>query len=106
MRGARWVEDGNLASSGGLTSGMDLALRTVDRYFGRAVTLKSVAQLEYQSQGWLDPTINQIFAKEPPATAGHLLCPVCHMEVDPATAPKSLYKCTSTTLWAKTTNNI
>lgn len=92
IRGARWVEDGNVASSGGLTSGMDLALRTVDRYFGRAVTLKTIEQLEYQSQGWLDPKVNQIFAKEPVASPGHALCPVCQMEVDPATAPKSVYK--------------
>jgi YHS domain-containing protein/putative intracellular protease/amidase len=92
VRGARWVEDGNLASSGGLTSGMDLALRTVDRYFGRAVTLKTIEQLEYQSQGWIDPTVNQLFAKEPIASQGHVLCPVCHMEVDPATSPKSVYK--------------
>lgn len=92
VRGARWVEDGNIASSGGLTSGMDLALRTVDRYFGRAVTLKTIEQLEYQSQGWQDPKINAIYAKEPVASKGHALCPVCHMEVDPATAPKSVYK--------------
>jgi transcriptional regulator GlxA family with amidase domain len=31
-RGARFVEDGNLASSGGLTSGIDLAFRTIDRH--------------------------------------------------------------------------
>ena len=92
VRGARWVEDGNLASSGGLTSGMDLALRTVDRYFGRAVTLKTIEQLEYQSQGWKDPSVNQLYAKEPIASQGRVLCPVCHMEVDPNTAPKSVYK--------------
>jgi len=92
VRGARWVEDGNLASSGGLTSGMDLALRTVDRYFGRAVTLKAIEQLEYQSQGWLDPTVNQAYTKDPVPREGHVACPVCHMEVDPETAPKSVYK--------------
>lgn len=92
VRGARWVEDGNISSSGGLTSGMDLALRTVDRYFGRAVTLKTIDQLEYQSQGWLDPKINAVYAQEPVASKGHVICPVCHMEVDPATAPKSVYQ--------------
>jgi putative intracellular protease/amidase/YHS domain-containing protein len=95
VRGARWVEDGNIASSGGLTSGMDLALRTVDRYFGRAVTLKTIEQLEYQSQGWINPTVNQLYAKDPVAAPGHVLCPVCHMEVDPSTAPKSVYKGTT-----------
>jgi putative intracellular protease/amidase/YHS domain-containing protein len=95
VRGARWVEDGNIASSGGLTSGMDLALRTVDRYFGRAVTLKTIEHLEYQSQGWIDPTVNQLYAKDPVVAPGHVLCPVCHMEVDPSTAPKSVYKGTT-----------
>lgn len=92
VRGARWAEDGNIASSGGLTSGMDLALRTVDRYFGRAITLKTIEQLEYQSQGWIDPSVNQLYAKDPVVAPGHVLCPVCHMEVDPSTAPKSVYK--------------
>jgi YHS domain-containing protein len=32
------------------------------------------------------------FDKEPVASQGHVLCPVCHMEVDPAAAPKSAYK--------------
>ncbi len=35
-RGPRYVEGApNLATAGGLTSGIDLALRVVERYFGR-----------------------------------------------------------------------
>ena len=34
-RGARFVENGNLATAGGLSSGIDLALRVVERYYGR-----------------------------------------------------------------------
>jgi putative intracellular protease/amidase len=33
IRGARYVEAGNLATSGGLSSGIDLSLRVVERYF-------------------------------------------------------------------------
>src|SRR6266513_5922574 len=40
-RGARFVENGNLASSGGLSSGIDLALRVVERYYGRDVAQKT-----------------------------------------------------------------
>jgi len=40
-RGARFVEDGNLATAGGLSSGIDLALRVVERYFGREVAQKN-----------------------------------------------------------------
>src|SRR5262245_19863995 len=36
-RGARFVENGNLATTGGLSSGIDLALRVVERYYGREV---------------------------------------------------------------------
>ena len=36
-RGARFVENGNLATAGGLSSGIDLALRVVERYYGREV---------------------------------------------------------------------
>ena len=47
-RGARFVEDGNLASSGGLTSGMDLAFRVVERYFGRDLAEETAYNIEYQ----------------------------------------------------------
>src|SRR5437773_6480581 len=51
-RGARFVENGNLASSGGLSSGIDLALRVVERYYGRDVAQKTAYTMEYQGQGW------------------------------------------------------
>jgi len=40
-RGARFVEDGNLASAGGLSSGIDLPLRVVERCYGRDVAKKT-----------------------------------------------------------------
>jgi len=54
-RGARFVEEGNLASSGGLSSGIDLALRVVERYYGLETTLKTANHLEYKGQGWMNP---------------------------------------------------
>src|SRR3981189_2938774 len=92
QRGARFVEDGNLATSGGLSSGIDLALRVVERYFGREIAEKTAYQMEYQGQGWMNPDSNQIYATEPVSTAEHPLCAVCGMNVDPATAPKSVFK--------------
>src|SRR5437868_1009271 len=91
-RGARFVEDGNLATAGGLSSGIDLALRVVERYYGREVAQKTAYNMEYQGQGWMDPSSNQIYATTPVSTAEHPLCPVCQMDVDPATAPKSLFR--------------
>ena len=91
-RGARFVEDGNLATAGGLSSGIDLALRVVERYYGREIAQKTAYNMEYQGQGWMNADSNQIYASAPVSTAEHPLCPVCGMDVDPATAPKSVYK--------------
>jgi putative intracellular protease/amidase/YHS domain-containing protein len=91
-RGARFVEDGNLATAGGLSSGIDLALRVVERYFGREVAQKTAYDLEYQGQGWMNPESNQVYAATPVSTTEHPVCVVCGMDVDPATAPKSVFK--------------
>jgi transcriptional regulator GlxA family with amidase domain len=64
-RGARFVEDGNLASAGGLTCGTDLALHVVERYFGRERAEKTAYRMEYQGKGWLDPNSNQAYAQVP-----------------------------------------
>jgi putative intracellular protease/amidase/YHS domain-containing protein len=94
-RGARFVEDGNLATAGGLSSGIDLALRVVERYYGREIAQKTAYNMEYQGQGWMNADSNQIYASAPVSTAEHPLCPVCGMDVDPKIAPKSVYKGTT-----------
>jgi len=91
-RGARFVEEGNLASAGGLSSGIDLALRVVERYYGRDVAMQTADQMEYQGQGWLNPNANAAYAVARVSTDAHPLCPVCTMDVDPKSAPKSLYQ--------------
>ena len=82
-RGARFVEDGNLASSGGLTSGVDLAFRTVERYFGRDVAEETAFNIEYLGRGWTDPDSNMVYTKPPRFAADKGLCPVCGMDADP-----------------------
>ena len=91
-RGARFVESGNLATSGGLSSGIDLALRVVERYFGHAVALSTADNLEYQGLGWMNPDSNQTYAKKRVSTDQHPLCAVCEMDVDAMTAPKSMFR--------------
>jgi len=91
-RGARFVEDGNLATAGGLSSGIDLALRVVERYYGRDVAKRTAYDMEYQGQGWMNPDSNEVYAQVRTASAEHPLCPVCEMEVDPKLAPKSDYR--------------
>jgi transcriptional regulator GlxA family with amidase domain len=52
-RGLRFVEGGKISTAGGLTSGIDLALRVVERYFGRQVAEQTAFYMEYQSKGWI-----------------------------------------------------
>ena len=91
-RGARFVENGNLATAGGLSSGIDLALRVVERYYGREVARKTAYNMEYQGEGWMNPDSNQTYATLLTSTAEHPLCTVCGMDVDPKSAPKSVFK--------------
>jgi len=81
-RGARFVEVGNLATAGGLTSGMDLAFRVVERYFGLDRASQTASMLEYQGQGWLNPSSNAAFAGPIKQSANHPVCAVCGMEID------------------------
>ncbi len=48
---ARVVDDGELITSGGVTSGLDLALWLVERYFGPAIVVRIEETLEYQRRG-------------------------------------------------------
>lgn len=52
-RGLRFVEDGKISTAGGLSSGIDLSLRVVDRYFGRTVAQTTATYMEYQGKGWI-----------------------------------------------------
>jgi transcriptional regulator GlxA family with amidase domain len=52
-RGLRFVEEEKISTAGGLSSGIDLALRVVDRYFGRDVAQQTAVYMEYQSKGWI-----------------------------------------------------
>jgi putative intracellular protease/amidase/YHS domain-containing protein len=91
-RGARFVDEGSLASAGGLSSGIDLALHVVERYFGRETAEGTAFYMEYQGKGWRDPGSNAVYAKDFISTDAHPLCAVCGMDVDKAKSPKSVYQ--------------
>lgn len=63
VRGVRFVDDGNVATAGGLTCGSDLAMHIVERYFGRKEAEDTAYYLEYQSLGWKDPSSNATYAR-------------------------------------------
>ena len=90
-RGYRFVDEGNVATSGGLSSGIDLAFHVVERYYGRQVAENAALWLEYQGEGWKDITgaSNSIYAKRDP---NRMECPICTMPVDATATNKSDYK--------------
>jgi transcriptional regulator GlxA family with amidase domain len=49
---ARFVENARTSTAAGLTSGIDLALRVVERYFGRDVATATADYMEYGSSRW------------------------------------------------------
>ena len=51
-RNVRFVENRRISTAGGLTSGIDLALRVVERYFGRMVAQQTADYMEYTSTDW------------------------------------------------------
>ena len=51
-RGVRYVEGPRVATAGGLTSGIDLALRVVERYYGHDVAQQTATYMEHTSTGW------------------------------------------------------
>lgn len=53
VAGRRFVEGPKIATSAGVTAGIDLALRIFERYFGRDKALAAVKVIEYQGAGWM-----------------------------------------------------
>jgi transcriptional regulator GlxA family with amidase domain len=51
-RGLRFVDNGRVATAGGLTSGIDMALHIVARYFGNEIAAKTAQYMEYSSEAW------------------------------------------------------
>lgn len=47
IRARRFVDNGRIATAGGLTSGFDMALHVVERYFDRETALQTAEYMEY-----------------------------------------------------------
>ncbi len=45
---ARWVDQGDIVTAGGLSAGIAMALHLVDRFAGRRLALKTARQLQYE----------------------------------------------------------
>ena len=45
------VDDGDIVTAGGVTSGLDLALHLAERWFGSDAALAAERELEYERRG-------------------------------------------------------
>lgn len=59
VRKARWVDDGDIITSSGVSAGMDMALSLIARLLGRDLALTSARNMEYV---WNDDAGNDPFA--------------------------------------------
>ena len=60
VSGTRFVENGKIATAGGLTSGIDLALHIVARYYGNEVAQVTADFMEHHSGLWKNPEYEQV----------------------------------------------
>lgn len=60
VSGTRFVENGKIATAGGLTSGIDLALHIVAEYYGNEVAQVTANFMEYRSELWKNPEYQQV----------------------------------------------
>ena len=55
VNGTRYVENEKISTAAGLTSGIDLALHVVERYYGRIIAQSTADYMEYHSDLWKNP---------------------------------------------------
>jgi transcriptional regulator GlxA family with amidase domain len=55
VTGLRYIDNGNVATAGGLSSGIDLALHVVARYYGSEIAQATADYMEYKSDLWKNP---------------------------------------------------
>jgi len=60
VSGTRFVDHGKIATAGGLTSGIDLALHIVARYYGNETARVTADILEHHSELWRNPEYDQV----------------------------------------------
>jgi transcriptional regulator GlxA family with amidase domain len=60
VTGTRFVENDRVATAGGLTSGIDLALHVVERYYGRTIAEATADFMEYKGELWKNPQYGEV----------------------------------------------
>jgi transcriptional regulator GlxA family with amidase domain len=60
--GTRFVENDKVSTAGGLSSGIDLALHVVERYYGREIAQATADYMEYKGELWKNPQYAEVGA--------------------------------------------
>lgn len=60
VSGLRYIDNDSIATAGGLSSGIDLALHIVERYYGREVAQATADYMEYKGDLWKDPQYSEV----------------------------------------------
>jgi transcriptional regulator GlxA family with amidase domain len=60
VTGLRYVDNDNVASSGGETAGIDLALHVVERYYGHEIAQATADFMEYKGELWKNPRYGEV----------------------------------------------
>jgi transcriptional regulator GlxA family with amidase domain len=60
VSGTRYVENEKISTARGLTSGIDLALHVVERYYGRETAQNTADYLEYGGEHWKEPQFAEV----------------------------------------------
>lgn len=55
VTGLRYVDNDKVATAGGLSSGIDLALHVVERYYGSEIAQATADYMEYKGEMWKNP---------------------------------------------------
>jgi transcriptional regulator GlxA family with amidase domain len=62
VSGTRFVENDRVSTAGGLSSGIDLALHVVERYYGREIAQATADYMEYKGELWKNPDYAEVHA--------------------------------------------
>lgn len=60
VSGLRYIDNDKVATAGGLSSGIDLALHVVERYYGREIAQTAADYMEYKGELWKNPQYSEV----------------------------------------------
>ena len=96
FEGAKYIEDGNIVTCGGITSGIDGALFLVEKYSGKLAAQRVAQVLQYRPNTAIYPAKARqrvvLKTAKTPVKLAMPIDPICHMRVTSTTAHMATYQ--------------